>query len=330
MSVQVRRWCTAGPVVSILLAAVVSTGARSPRHAPATSATSATLVPAAAVAARAIGLVDGARRSVRLELYELGNPAVLAALVAAHRRGVAVQVVLDPTERQSRAAATALRRAGVAVRALRVPGGIDHVKLLVVDGASVLIGGVNLGMSSSYTSDLDVELHGAAAGPALRVFASDWSAAGGKGRPASGSYGPFITGGAIQASMLALLGGAPGLGSCTVLANYLTDWTVRDALVAAERRGVRVTVDLNATAYGAAEAARVLRAGGVRVDAAPPEPYLHAKVLACGTAAIVGSANLSYHGLAVNHELDVRLAGPAAAAVTAAAARIADRGRAMS
>ncbi len=290
-------------------------------------ATAAAVVPAAAVAGQAVALIAGARRTVGLEVYELGNPAVVAALVAAHRRGVAVQVVVDPTEGQSAAAATTLARAGVAVRRLAVAGGIDHVKLLVVDGTAVLTGGVNLGAASSYTSDLDVELHGAAAGQAASaVIATDWAAAGGAGRPSSGSAGPFVSGPAIEGAMLAVLAGTPARGSCTVLANYLTDWTIRDGLVAAARRGVRVTVDLNGSAYGAAVAMQRLRAGGVRVVTAPSEPYLHAKVLACGTAAVVGSANFSYDGLAVNHEVDVRLAGPAAAAVTAAAARIAAAG----
>lgn len=308
----------AGPLVAPWQSAGPTAAASRPG---AVAAAAAVVVEAPGVAGRTVELVDGARRSVLLEMYELGNPLVVAALEAARHRGVAVRVILDPTEGQSRASAGPLSRAGVAVRLLRVAGGIDHVKLLVVDGAAVLTGGVNLGAWSSDTTDLDVQLTGAAGAFATAVFDRDWRAAAGQGRPASGAFGPIVTGGAIEPAMLAVVDTAHG--SCTVLANYLTDWTIRDALVAAERRGVHVTVLLNPTAYGAAEAEAALRRGGIRVEVAATNPYLHAKVLACGSAAVVGSANFSYDGMTVNHELDVTLTGPAAEAVSAAAARLA-------
>ena len=63
------------------------------------------------------------------------------------------------------------------MRKLAIRGGIDHVKLLVVDDARVLVGGVNLGASSSYTTDADVELSGPAVRDATAVFDRDWAAA---------------------------------------------------------------------------------------------------------------------------------------------------------
>jgi phosphatidylserine/phosphatidylglycerophosphate/cardiolipin synthase-like enzyme len=254
-------------------------------------------------------------------MYELGNPAVVAALEAARRRGVEVRVVTDPTEIESRSSDAELSRAGVAVRTLAVRGGIDHVKLLVVDDSRVLVGGVNLGTSSSATTDADVEISGSAVADATAVFSRDWSAAGGVGAPASGAVGPFVTGRSIEPAMVALVGRATG--RCTVLANYLTDYGVQDALAAAVRRGVVVTVVLNPTAYGATAAASWLARRGVHVERAPAEPYLHAKILACGSTAMIGSANFSYDAMTVNHELDVVLGGRAAATVGAFAARVA-------
>ena len=301
-------------------AAVASPRAWLPVKAPIPEG-SATVVSAPLVAMTTLGLIAAARHSVDLEMYELGNPAIVSALESATRRGVTVQVISDPTEYQSRTSDAALTRAGVVVRKLAVRGGIDHVKLLVVDDDRVLVGGVNLGASSSYTTDADVELSGTSAGYATSVFNQDWTAAGGAGAPASGAFGPFVTGAAIQSAMLAVIDHATT--SCMVIANYLSDYTIQDALVAAERRGVAVTAVLNPTGYGEASAAAWLRNGGVRVEVAPTEPYLHAKVLACGAEAVIGSANFSYDGMTVNHELDVVLDGRAAAGVGAFAAGIA-------
>ena len=55
---------------------------------------------------------------------------------------------------------------------------------------------------------------------------------------------------------------------------------------------------------------------------APDDPYLHAKILACGGEAMIGSANFSFDGMTVNHELDVVLQGQAAAKLTAFANQI--------
>ena len=289
----------------------------------------------------AVALIDEAQRasSVALEVYELGNPEVVHALDAAVRRGVRVRVVLCPTERESEASAPELRAAGVAVRTLRVRGGIDHVKLLVVSGPGVgprgagggvvLFGGVNFGRTSRFTTDLDVAEDGAWAKEAEAVFDADWAAAGGRGSPAVGRYGAFASGGAaIEASLAGALGWAQAQrrASCDVVANYLTDYWVQDALVAAAHDGVALNVVVNPAAYGEASASRWLEHHGVTVLVAPERPYLHAKVLVCAAArravAVVGSANFSYDAMHANHELDATLSGRVAEAVWRWAERV--------
>ena len=289
----------------------------------------------------AVALLDEARRgwTVDLEVYELGNPDVIHALEAAKRRGGAVRVVLCPTERESEQSAPALAAAGVAVRTLRVEGGIDHVKLLVVSGPGVgrrsagggvvLFGGVNFGRTSRWTSDLDVAEDGAWVKEAEALFDADWAAAGGRGSPAVGRYGAFASGGgAIEASLAGALGWAEAQrrASCDVVANYLTDYRVQDALVTAAHDGVALGVVVNPEAYGAEAARRWLERHGVGVLDAPVDPYLHAKVLVCATArsavAVVGSANFSYDAMHMNHELDATLTGRIAEAVWRWAERV--------
>ena len=263
-------------------------------------------VPASSVSSTALSLLASAQHSVVLDMYELGNPALVAALIADHARGIRVQVILDATEAQSATAGRVLQAAGVPVRWDHVPHGIDHVKLLVIDGTHTLLGGVNWGIGSSYTTDGDVlaRTDPTAAG----YFAAEWATLGGHPTAPPEGAGAW-SGPAIGTQMTALLGHATR--SVDVAANYLTSWTVQDALAAAAQRGVTVRVVMNPTAYGAKAAAAWLMAHGMTVRWAPQSPYLHAKILIVdGRTLWIGSSNFSYHGLALNQELDTQVPLP--------------------
>src|SRR5207244_747653 len=78
-----------------------------------------------------LGLIDAARRSVDVELFVLTDTQVVRALVSAHARGVAVRVLLDPSQRPSDAAYAALQHAGVLVRHYRSGGELLHAKAMV-------------------------------------------------------------------------------------------------------------------------------------------------------------------------------------------------------
>jgi len=102
--------------------------------------------------------IDGARRTVRLEVYAFAQDVVgdrfVAALAAAAGRGVAVNVQLDGwgSARGGRAVAAALRGHGCEVRiynrllaALVGRVGRNHRKVLVVDDEVAFLGGINIG-----------------------------------------------------------------------------------------------------------------------------------------------------------------------------------------
>lgn len=282
------------------------------------------LVPAAQVADTAAALISQAQ-TIHLEMYELGNAKIIAALEAAHRRGVPEQIILDATETQSQMSAQQLRSAGIPVEQASIPGGIDHVKLLIA--GDVLTGGVNFGVNSSYTTDLDVELGTTAAVEAAsRLFATDWAAAGGHGPYASGTYGPFVTGPAIETSLVDLISSAGQHGGCVAVENYLSDHTLQRALVGQASQGAHIAVVLNPDTAQTTGAVDALTGSGAQVELAAPTPYLHAKVVACGDAAELGSANASYHGMAINHEVDVSLTGSLAAQISAWAQDVFHRG----
>src|SRR5258708_5332927 len=79
-----------------------------------------------------LSLIAGARSSVELEMYEFDRSDIEAALLDAHRRGVAVTAIVDPSVEVTRATAASLRAAGIDVLDYpRRKQMIDHVKLLV-------------------------------------------------------------------------------------------------------------------------------------------------------------------------------------------------------
>jgi phosphatidylserine/phosphatidylglycerophosphate/cardiolipin synthase-like enzyme len=88
-----------------------------------------------------LALVEGASRSVLVEVEQLSDRLVADALGRARARGVEVAVVL-PESHGSNAAVRALLAAGVTVRAISAPG--VHAKALAVDGTRVLVGSANL------------------------------------------------------------------------------------------------------------------------------------------------------------------------------------------
>jgi phosphatidylserine/phosphatidylglycerophosphate/cardiolipin synthase-like enzyme len=100
----------------------------------------------------------------------------------------------------------------------------------------------------------------------------------------------------------------------------LTDPDVLAQLAAAKRRGADVRVLLDPNQPYNLRAFDVLRAAGVRARwyPVPKGALLHAKIGLFDSELLLGSANWTYSGLDVNHELDIETLDPAAAAAYAA------------
>jgi phosphatidylserine/phosphatidylglycerophosphate/cardiolipin synthase-like enzyme len=89
-----------------------------------------------------------ARREVLVQAYHFTSRPIAEALVAAHRRGVRVEVIVDPSQaRDGAEVAALLARAGIAPL---VDGthAIAHDKVLVIDGATVVTGSFNFTRSA--------------------------------------------------------------------------------------------------------------------------------------------------------------------------------------
>ena len=120
--------------------------------------------------------LDGARRRTFAEVYTLTDAEIVARLVAAHRRGVDVRVILDPNQPYNMHARDVLVGAGVPVRWYPVPkGALLHAKIGLFDGVLVL-GSANWtlsGLGVNHEVDIETKDPSAIAAYGSR-FATDW------------------------------------------------------------------------------------------------------------------------------------------------------------
>lgn len=95
-------------------------------------------------------VIGEAQRDIRLMGYAFTSPEVARALIAAHRRGVGVWVVVDAKANQNGAGLAALNllaNAGVNVRTVNAYK-ILHDKVIVVDGVTTETGSFNFSRSA--------------------------------------------------------------------------------------------------------------------------------------------------------------------------------------
>jgi phosphatidylserine/phosphatidylglycerophosphate/cardiolipin synthase-like enzyme len=253
-------------------------------------------------------------------MYELGRVEIVRGLGAAKSRGVAVRVVTDPTVKASRDSASQLDALGVSERVYPVDDvrhQIDHVKLLIADSTAA-VGGMNWGRRSERHHDYVLQTRVAADVERLtEVFDQDWTLAGGHPAPLKAGGGA-VAQTSPGSEIRSLLEHAFAKARHRVLAEVytLTDPDEIAELAVAHRRGLDVRVILDPNQEYNLHPFEVLRAAlvDVRWYPVPRGVLLHAKIGLFDGELIVGSANWTFSGLGVNHELDIKTRDPHAVA----------------
>src|SRR5580700_6437440 len=81
--------------------------------------------------------IDGAKKSIRVKMFLFSDPTLLGAVMKARKRGVNVQVMLNPSRRdgesENKETAKKLKAAGVAVLDTNPEFDVTHEKSMVVD-----------------------------------------------------------------------------------------------------------------------------------------------------------------------------------------------------
>lgn len=292
--------------------------------------------------------IDAARHSVRLEMYIFSHqepgPSVRNALIAAARRGVQVQVMVDalgsyhlPDEFW-----TPLRDASGVVRvfnpiSLKRLGIRNHRKLLVCDDTVAFVGGFNVapeyvgdGVTRGWL-DLGLRVQGVLAATLAAAFEDMFVLAGFQHKrfPRLRRTDARRT---IERDQVQLLLSGPGRGRNPIqralikdlrhahnvqimVPYFLPSLNFRRAVNRVARRGGSVQLILPGKSdvalsqlAGQSVYRRLLKAGVTIFEYAPQ--ILHAKLFLVDDVVYVGSSNLDPRSLSINYELMLRCQEP--------------------
>ena len=279
-------------------------------------------------------LVAGARSDIDAQLYLIGNDATgrafLDLLAARARAGCRVRLLIDGFGgwRTPRPQLRALRRAGGQVRwvkpLLHAPlrGRLNqrnHRKAVIVDGARVWAGGMNvgadyLGPQGGLWDDLSFHLEGPSVADYAAIFAADFDAAppdrpvpDARGTVAAqvAPLGPDRPGDAVHDALVHAIHRATRR-VWLVTPYYVPTETLTQALLTAARRRIdlRILVPRRSNHpvldVAAAPVLRDLARAGAQVLRAPR--MIHAKAGIVDDEGWIGSANLDIRSLLLNRE----------------------------
>lgn len=307
---------------------------------------------------RMLAAIDAAVTSIGLSSYILRDDAaggpIIDALIRAHRRGVAAQVLIDGIGsgyfRSS--AYRRLRQSGVPVaRFMHSPlpwkmpflNLRSHKKILVIDSRVGFTGGLNIGRENLLRSDppdpvrdTHFAFHGPVVSQLADAFARDWQFVNGDdipardrspGAPGAGEAAArVVTSGPDQdlekIELLALQAITCARRSVRIMTPYfLPDERLVTVLALAAMRGVEVDIIVPERSnhryldWGTRAHVGPLLTAGCRVWYNPP-PFDHSKLMVVdGGWSLVGSSNWDMRSLRLNFELDVELYGSAFAGV---------------
>lgn len=252
-------------------------------------------------------MINGARKSIELTMYELFDHRVEQALVAAHRRGVAVRVLLNggyysQHEDTNAQAFRYLHSHGVQVRYTPTYFALTHQKTLSVDGRESAVMSLNFDGLYSTTRDFAVlDTQRADVAAIVQAFDADWA---GRRITASTGTGDLVWSPGAAPTVLRMIDSAR---RSIELEDEEMDYPpATAALCDAARRGVAVHVVMTYASEWRSAFATLGRCG-VRVHLYHGQRYyIHAKLLIVdGRQALVSSQNLSEGSLTYNRELGV-------------------------
>src|SRR6476646_9532525 len=87
--------------------------------------------------------IEGAKESLRIKMFVFSDPALVKALVAAHRRGVKVRLMLNPARRSGEAENEEVRKqltkAGIEVIDSNPAFDLTHEKSMIVDSKMAFV-----------------------------------------------------------------------------------------------------------------------------------------------------------------------------------------------
>ncbi|MGB8593952.1 MAG: phospholipase D-like domain-containing protein [Candidatus Sulfotelmatobacter sp.] len=259
--------------------------------------------------------IDHAETSLRIKMFVFSDPNILEAVIKAHRRGVKVRIMLNPTrrngEKENDKSRKQLCAAGIDVIDSSPSFELTHEKSMVVDDKSAWIMSLNW-ETENLTETRDyavVTSHAHEVNEIIECFEADWARS--KFEPGEHSHMIWCVGNARQRIAHFI---DETKHSLWVQNERYQDPLIIEHLVRASRRGVKVhimarsphTLKKEKLIEGVA-GLRILDDVGVKVHKVQGLK-LHAKLLfADGARAIVGSINLAPGSFNSRRELAIEV-----------------------
>jgi cardiolipin synthase A/B len=253
-------------------------------------------------------LINGAKTSIDMTMYELEDSTAEKDLAAAEKRGVDVRVILDQREESDNSAAyNYLKNNGVHVVYSWSKYYYTHQKSMVVDGTTAMIMTANL-TSQYYSTSRDflvTDTNAADVAAIVKVFNADYAHE--SVTPGDGAdlvWSPTNS----QTKLLALINGATS--SLRIYSEEMDDTAIENALVSAAKRGVDVQLCGENEDGEYDSAYTTLANAGVHISyySNPDGFYIHGKVVEADytksdAKVFIGSENFSNTSLNENREL---------------------------
>jgi phosphatidylserine/phosphatidylglycerophosphate/cardiolipin synthase-like enzyme len=265
-----------------------------------------------------VELIDDATKSLRVKQFTLTDSAVMSALIRAHKRRVAVRIMLNPHrssgDRANDESFKALRRAGLKVEWTNPAFAVTHEKSMAIDDAVALISTFNLA-TKYFTETRDygiVTTNPTQVAQVTRCFDADWQR---KAFTADRESGLLWSSNNARQIMAWFIDTAEK--ELIIQHPKFVDATIVERIAAARKRGVRVRL-LCGGKHGISDwdvldtfaSLRLLDRFGVKVRR-QKHLKLHAKLLIVdGDRAQVGSMNIDRSAFDLRRELGVLIDEP--------------------
>ena len=258
--------------------------------------------------------IGAASRSLRVKMFVFSDPALTQAVISARRRGIKVQVMLNPARRsgeeENEETRLELTKAGIEVIDSSPDFHLTHEKSMVVDEETAFVKSLNWA-TRNLTGTRDyavVTTHKREVGEIVECFEADWRRQ--RFEPGNQDHLIWCPGG--RKRITAFIDSARH--TLFLQNERYQDTIVIEHLVRASRRGVKVHV-MTRPPHTLKEEKLIEGVGGLRIlDDIGVKVHklkdlrLHAKMfLADGVAAIVGSINLAPGSLDERRELAIEV-----------------------
>jgi phosphatidylserine/phosphatidylglycerophosphate/cardiolipin synthase-like enzyme len=259
--------------------------------------------------------IQSAAKSIRIKMFVFSDPTILQAVIAAHRRGVNVRIMLNPERRDGKKENTDSRKtlsdAGIQVLDSNPAFDLTHEKSMVIDDATAFVQSLNW-ETENLTSTRDyaiVTSHRHEVDEISQCFDADWNRSG------------FDAG--DRSHLIWCIGnGRQRLGQLIDTSRHslwlqnerYQDPTIIEHLVRAHSRGVHIHIMARPPhklkrdkLIEGVSGLRILQDIGVKIHKLK-HIKLHAKLLfADETSAIIGSINLAPGSFDSRRELAIEV-----------------------